>query len=691
MVWIVPAALVAVALFLRLYRLHELAPGIASDEGALGRLALHVLQGGHALTFGDREPLGIYLIAVAVKFLGSTPLALRLPAALASVLTVFVVFQLGRLMFGSDENGRETRWRGLVIGGVASCQLAVSLGQTILGRTAYRGVLLPLFLALCLALLWWGWTRRRWWGIVLAGACAGILPYTYSPVRFVPFLFLLFGVSFLLPFGSVSLDRLRAERLWAAAFTGVAGLVSAPIFIHYIRNHDAFFNTRIQRLYIFGGIQGFPVDVVSERLAAHFWKVLSKFSFHLLAGCCSPVEHAVTLNAWEAVFFWLGVAVAVWQWKRRPAYRLLLLWAGLLTLPAILSNGHSTMRMVGAVPAIYLLAAVGVYEASQWSASRLSVGTNCRRLAPGIAIGLLLLTQGALTYRAFFGAWSDGDSRYQPQRVWPGFAQKLNALPAQSDTLYLIANLHYGFEYLFQEKTPAKRFWINPAEFDHQIDSWLAAKEKVSTVKVVNWADWSASSLWGGNYQANLLTILLGKYGRYVGTEDLDGLHVDSYVDISHDRPWVLFEDLSRPVIYDGGIALEEVALGPFRVKLPRHQRFHAGQNRSAKVGMLWRAAPGLAVDYAISLRLYNSEGTRAYQMDYGLGMPKEYWRTTSRWSAHQPVATVFDFAVPDELAAGEYELRLVVYDLKTLTPTVEVGVWEEETVLRPVHLPWLD
>ncbi|MDE0068465.1 MAG: hypothetical protein OXO48_02030 [Caldilineaceae bacterium] len=691
MVWIVPAALVAAALFLRLYRLHELAPGIASDEGALGRLALHVLQGTHSLTFGDREPLGIYSIAVAVKFLGRTPLALRLPAALASVLTVFVVFWLGRLMFGSDENGRETRRRGLVIASVASCLLTVSLGQTILGRTAYRGVLLPLFLALCLALLWWGWTRRRWWGIVLAGACAGILPYTYSSVRFVPFLFLLFGVSFLLPFRSVSLDRLRTERLWAAVFTGVAGLVSAPIFIHYIRNPDAFFNTRIQRLYVFGGIQGFPVDVVAERLAAHVWKVLSKFSFRLLAGCCSPVEHAVTLNAWEAVFFWLGVAVAVWQWKRRPAYRLLLLWAGLLTLPAVLSNAHSTMRMVGAVPAIYLLAAVGVWEAFQWSASRLPMGSICRRLAPGIAVGALLLLQGGLTYRAFFGAWMDDGSLYQPQRVWPGFAQTLNALPAQTDTVYLIANLHYGFEYLFQAKTPAKSFWFNPAELDHQIDSWLAAKEEVSTVRVVNWADWSASSLWGGNYQAGLLTILLGKYGRYVGTENLDGLHVDSYVDISHDRPWVLFEDLSRPVIYDGGIALEGVALGPFLVKLPRHQRLHAGQNRSSKVGMLWRAAPGLAVDYSISLRLYNSEGARAYQMDYVLRMPKEYRRTTSRWSAHQPVATVFDFAVSDDLAAGEYELRLVVYDLKTLTPTVEVGVWEEETVLRPVQLPWFD
>ena len=171
--WVILIALTAAALFLRLYRLHELALGIASDEGYDGLRALEVLQGRHALVFDDREGLGIYAMALSINFLGRTPLALRLPTALASVSTVFVIFWLGHLLFGWDESGREKRWRGLVVGGVASGLLAISLGQTILGRTSYRSSFLPLFLALCLAWLWWGWTRRRWWGIALAGACAG--------------------------------------------------------------------------------------------------------------------------------------------------------------------------------------------------------------------------------------------------------------------------------------------------------------------------------------------------------------------------------------------------------------------------------------------------------------------------------------------------------------------------------------
>ena len=398
-------ALAVVALFLRLHRLHEVAPGLKFDEGWNGIYALQVLQGEHALTFGDKDGLGIYLIALATNFLGRTPLALRLPTALASASTVFVVFWLGRLLFGLDERGRETRRRGLVVGGVASGLLAVSLGQTILGRTSYRGSFLPLFLALCLALLWWGWTRRRWWAIVLAGACAGLLPYTYYPARFVPFLFLFFGTSFLLPFRSVSLKRIQTELPWAATFTGTAGLVAAPILLHYIRYPDLFFNQRIQMLFIFREFQGAPVLTLAKVLAANVWEILSKFSFRLLAGCCSPFEHAVTLNVWEALFFWPGVAIAVWQWKRRPAHRLLLLWMGLLFLPAFLADTQNTMRMVGAVPAIYLLVAVGVWETFQWSASRILAGAKYWPPIFGTVLSIVLLTQGTNYLSSRFREW----------------------------------------------------------------------------------------------------------------------------------------------------------------------------------------------------------------------------------------------------------------------------------------------
>ena len=125
-----------------------------------------------------------YAVILPITLLGRTELALRLPAALAGAGTIFVVFWLGQLLFGRDEeSGQATPWRGLLIGGVGAGLLAVSIGQTILGRTAFRNNLFVWLLCLCLALSWEGWRQRgsggAWWRVALAGVCTGLLPHTY--------------------------------------------------------------------------------------------------------------------------------------------------------------------------------------------------------------------------------------------------------------------------------------------------------------------------------------------------------------------------------------------------------------------------------------------------------------------------------------------------------------------------------
>ena len=204
-------ALALAVVTLRFHRLDELPPGLYFDEGANGLDALQVLQGKHAIYFPEnfgREPLGIYLMALAISILGRAELAIRIPTALASGGTIFAVFWLGRLLFGRDgESGRATPWRGLLVGGVGAGLLAVSLAQTVIGRTTFRVNFLPLLLTLCLALLWEGWRRRSWRRVALAGACAGLLAYTYIAARFTPFLFLFFGLSFLMPWGRSEPER----------------------------------------------------------------------------------------------------------------------------------------------------------------------------------------------------------------------------------------------------------------------------------------------------------------------------------------------------------------------------------------------------------------------------------------------------------------------------------------------------
>ncbi|MCY4411435.1 MAG: hypothetical protein OXC27_13305 [Caldilineaceae bacterium] len=48
---------------------------------------------------------------------------------------------------------------------------------------------------------------------------------------------------------------------------------------------------------------------------------------------------------------------------------------------------------------------------------------------------------------------------------------------------------------------------------------------------------------------------------------------------------------------------------------------------------------------------------------------------------------TVYYLDIPTALSPGEYELRLVVYDSATLSPTVQPGVWEGEVALARLRM----
>ena len=102
-------------------------------------------------------------------------------------------------------------------------------------------------------------------------------------------------------------------------------------------------------------------------------------------------------------------------------------------------------------------------------------------------------------------------------------------------------------------------------------------------------------------------------------------------------------------------------------------------------VAMQWQSAPGLETDYSISLRLHAVEGGGFFQQDAILTNSDP--ASTSHWSAGELVETLVQLEIPADIPAGEYEMRLVVYDFATLKPTVEIGVWEPEYVLARLRL----
>ena len=642
-------------------------------------------------------------------------LALRLPTALASSATVFVVFCLGRMLFGRDEDGLSTPWRGLVIGGVGAGLLVVSTNQTIIGRMAFRANYLPLILSLCLAFLWWGWKQRILWKIALAGLFAGLLHYTYVAARITPLLFVCLGLSSMPDFFrteevgkkdqsrlSLLLSRLRTDLPLIGTFAGVSLLVAAPIYFYLALNPQDF-STRIDQLWLFR-------DGPQNYLAALFvnlWDHLLVFGFRGDPAWRRNFASQPMLNPVEAVFFWSGVGISVWRWKQCSACRLLLLWLGVLFLPAVLARDivPHTIRMIGASQAIYMLVAFGIWEVSQLVWGRLGAlklpqkqtlfmsGVRAR-WAMGVLLCAMVMIQGVTTFRTYFQEWAiapELNGEYEVE--WTDLTKFLNEQPPYADTVFLVPDgqrhlqlqevyRSYTFDYLYQGTTPVHLFHTAMPNLARKIEFTLAAMENPSTIKVV---EWDLNDVWSGD-ENDRFAFLLGKYGRYLGSKDHGSFQLHSYTDILLDRPWTFYDHLEPlKVTYDGGIELLGFALEYGADQLPNQKLYNLGESRTLWVALQWHTAPELAIDYGISLRLHDSEGVGVYQEDAVL------WKPHHTYTGNRGPSELFDtltqVKLPADLPPGDYELRLIVYDAETLKPTVELGVWVPEVGLARLRL----
>ena len=103
--WLQVAIIVLVAAFFRLWLLDRIPPGLFGDEATDGLDALDVLAGRGAVFFPanyGREGLHMWLVAGMFRLLGVTPLALRLPSAIAGILTAVATYWLGRELVGAS-------------------------------------------------------------------------------------------------------------------------------------------------------------------------------------------------------------------------------------------------------------------------------------------------------------------------------------------------------------------------------------------------------------------------------------------------------------------------------------------------------------------------------------------------------------------------------------------------------------
>src|SRR3989338_6436258 len=104
--------ILALAAFLRLYRLTDFPPGLYSDEASYGYNAYSILTTGRdewgkflpltIQSFGDyKPPMTAYLTIPSIAVFGLNEFAVRFPSALIGILSILLIYLLTKEIFKS--------------------------------------------------------------------------------------------------------------------------------------------------------------------------------------------------------------------------------------------------------------------------------------------------------------------------------------------------------------------------------------------------------------------------------------------------------------------------------------------------------------------------------------------------------------------------------------------------------------
>jgi hypothetical protein len=470
------AGLLALAIFMRVYRLQQMPPGIFVDETNAALDALRILEGRPDSPFAtgwfETPTMYAFYLVGLFKLLGTTFAALKAASLLPAILTVAALYPLARLMFG------------IPTAFAATFLLAVSRWHITMSRWGWNEVAPLLFMVVALFFLLRAVRDRRASDYALGGLFLGLGHYTYLASRLVVLavaLYLLYRLLF---------ERGFLRRTWRglAIFAVVYLATFGPLLVTYARNPFSFSN-RSQQVSILVDMQdyymqqrepapkivgqamralGLPKEIsllpLQESTLRHVEMFLAfgdRNPRHNLPGApmLDPVTGSLLILALGFALFQLfrpnPRRVDDEDWvagiSGGQRYALLLLWllvpllGGILTRLDEAPQAYRTLPVIGA--AVLLAGDAAVRSARVFGSAMAHLGdardARWLRAIPSVLIVALLVWAGTINYRLFF------DVQARDGRVWQAFSPVETAVATEvaaalgDHSLYLSPRLYH--------------------------------------------------------------------------------------------------------------------------------------------------------------------------------------------------------------------------------------------------------
>lgn len=426
-------AVVVIAAGFRLYGLHSAPPGLYPDEAMVGTEALNTWRTGDFQVFypynNGEEGLYANLVSFSVGAFGNTAFAIRFTSAIIGILTVIGTYFLVRQMFDNWE-----------LAAMAAFLMAVGFWHVNFSRIGFRAILSPLMAVWAFYYLFKGLRTHRLWHWAAAGAFLGLGMYTYIAFRVMPLValavILAFAWAHRTTFGHDRYTYTR-KQFWGnvACMIGVAILVALPLITYFIR-HPADLTTRAAQLSVMSA------DHPIRQLGVNFIKQLGMFLFSGDRNWRHNIGGAPVLFWPVAALFAVGVIrafIKIGRTLRTHGHPssiqvFLLSWLFIGILPAAASNEGipHALRSLIVAPAVYILAAEGLWWLFTWAGHWYDQRETYREesnYAVGIALVVVLLTLGILEANRYIAWAHDPRTKAYFNQNYVDIADRLNELP----------------------------------------------------------------------------------------------------------------------------------------------------------------------------------------------------------------------------------------------------------------------
>lgn len=377
--WILLVGVLLLASFLRLYHLDGTPPSPYWEETALGYDAYSLSKTGKDFhgnpypilsfsSFGDYKPSGyFYALVPFIKLLGLNTLAVRMPSAVAGILTTALLFFIGKELF--DER----------VGLLSSLFFAVSPWSLQFSRGGWEVNLALMFVTAG------GWlllvARRKAWVLPLGVLMFGFSMYTYHAARvFAPLVGALGGILLLRYWWKH--QKMTRAKIMLVIFSFFIALGMVAPFIVNLKSSSV--SSRFDATSVFtdpgpvlasnAAIQAHGNTMIARILYHRYWfysaLVLRGFIAHfsptfLFVRGDGNLRHSTVafglLYPLDVVF----IIIALWHLLFRRNTKIAMLVVCVLfaaAAPSLVTPTPHALRFLFALPSFTLLTAFGVSE-----------------------------------------------------------------------------------------------------------------------------------------------------------------------------------------------------------------------------------------------------------------------------------------------------------------------------------------